>query len=125
MSSKKNVPAAAVRAWATENLATIPEAGHLSVLGKNGDGTNVRGRLHPTVIEAFRKANKGKVYEAKVAEAREVTFPVVMLNKAGRKYTKSVTITTGAARVLLGQPTSQRGRMSKAALATAYAAENA
>lgn len=126
MSTKTNVSTATVRAWAAENLDTIDHAGHLSVLGKNGDGTNVRGRLHPSVREAFNKAHSKsrKVYAEKVAESRTVSFDVAMKNSAGRWYKKTVTIETSEARILLGQPSDRRGRMSKPALALAYAAAN-
>lgn len=129
MSTKTNVSTATVRAWAAENLTSIDIAGHLSVLGKNGDGTNVRGRVHPTVREAYNKAHSKsrKVYAEKVAESRTITFDVAMRNSAGRWYKKSVTIDTSAARVLLGQSPDPdkgqtRGRMSHAKLALAYAA---
>lgn len=124
MAARKNVSASEVRAWAVGNLSLVPEVGHLSVLGKNGDGTQVRGRLHPEVIAAFRKANKGKTYEtASEAEKRTITVDKVpYVNAAGKNASKSITITTEAARDLLGQPRDTKGRMSKNALRDALAA---
>lgn len=130
MSTKTNVSTATVREWAKENLSSIPEAGHFSVMGRSkedrtllGDGSRVRGRLHPSVVEAFNKAHSKsrKVYAEKVAETPTVTFQVAALDKRGRTYKKSVTITTGEARVLLGHEKGKKGRLSKDALAAAYA----
>lgn len=119
MSTRKNVPAARVRAWFAEaNPAGVPVPGS-------------RGRLHPDTIEAFHKANKGLRYETGVAEAPTIEVPgVVSLDKAGRKVTKTVTLTTKEARTLLGDKTdagkeSKRGRFSKTTLALALSAANA
>lgn len=121
MSARKNVPAAAVRAWFS-GLATAPE-------GIPAPGS--RGRLHPDTIAAFHKANKGLRYETGVAEAPTVEVPgVVNIDSAGRKTSKTVTITTREARELLGDKTdagkdSKRGRFSKTTLALALSAQNA
>lgn len=106
MSSIKNVSAATVRAWARENEALIPES------ARAGLGATARGRLHPEIRAAYKKAHKGrKAYEPKVAEVQTLTVPVVGLDKNGRKVTKKVEITTAEARIALGQPTSTRGRL--------------
>lgn len=103
--SKKNVSAAAVRSWARENIDLIPEAARKCL------GETARGRLHPEVVTAFSKANKGKAYEATVAEAPTLTVPVVTLDSRGRKTTVKRTLTTAQAREALGQETSRRGRI--------------
>lgn len=103
--SKKNVSAAVVRTWARENMHLIPEAGH-KCLGKDA-----RGRIHPEVTKAFTKANKGKAYEPKVAEAATLTVPVVTLDKNGRRTTVKRTLTTAEARKALGQDVSRKGRI--------------
>lgn len=103
--SKKNVSAAAVRSWARENINLIPEDARKCL------GETARGRLHPEVTKAFAKANKGKAYEAKVAEAPTLTVPVVTLDSRGRKTTVKRTLTTAEARTALGQPTNRKGRI--------------
>jgi hypothetical protein len=111
MASRKNVPAATVRAWFKE---AQPE-------GVPAPGS--RGRLHPDTIAAFHKANKGLRYEtASEAEKPTITVPVVSLDKAGRKVTKNVTLTTEAARAALGHPSGRRGRFDKGALSLALSA---
>ena len=122
MASKKNVTASEVRAWARENLSSIPVAGHASVMGKDGTGERVRGRLNPVVVAAFNKANKSKTYAEKVAESRTVEFTVPAQDKRGRNISRKVTITTDEARTLLGHEKGKKGRFSKSALAEAYAA---
>lgn len=103
--SKKNVSASIVRAWGRENIDSVPEAARKCL------GENARGRLHPDLTAAYSKANKGKGYTPKVAEAQTVTVPVTGLDKAGRKTTRPVTMTTGEARTALGQPTDRKGRL--------------
>lgn len=115
MASRKNVPASAVRAWFAE---AKPE-------GVPAPGS--RGRLHPDTIKAYNKANKGKVYEtASKAELPTVTVPVVSLDKAGRKTTRQVTVTTREARELLGQVDANgkatRGKFNKGTLSLALEA---
>lgn len=110
MASKKNVSASVVRAWFAENQ---PE-------GVKAPGT--RGRLHPETLAAFHKANPRMRYEtASEAEKPTVTVPVVSLDKAGRKVTKSVTLTTEQARDALGHPKGKRGRFNKADLSDVLA----
>lgn len=106
--SKKNVSAATVRAWARENISLIPEGARACL------GDTARGRLHPEVTEAFAKANRGKTYEPRVAEANTVTVPVVTLDSRGRKTTVKRTLTTAEARQVLGGPA--KGRLSHANL---------
>lgn len=115
----KNVSAATVRAWGRANLDLVPES------GRNCLGETARGRLHPDLIAAFRKANKGKGYEPKAAESREVKFKGVTLDSAGRKVTREVTITTAEARTLLGQPTNTKGRLNMPMVIAAWEAEQA
>lgn len=120
--SRKNVSAAEVRAWAVENLSSIPEEGHKSVLGAAGDGSKVRGRLHPEVIKAFHKANKGKVYEtASDAEKPTVTVRITGKDKNGRNRPVTETLLTSEARALLGE-TGKKGRFNMTALTAAVQA---
>lgn len=108
----KNASASQVRTWATEQGITI---------GK-------RGRIKEAVYGPFNKANKGKMQYVPEsdAEKRHITVPgVVGLDKAGRKVTKSVTIPASDARVLVGVPTNQKGRISYATVALALSAQNA
>ena len=102
MATRKNVPAAEVRNWFNE---AKPE-------GVPAPGS--RGRLHPDTIAAFHKANPRLRYEtASEAEKPTITVPVTGLDKAGRKTTRQVTLTTEAARAALGHPKGQRGRFNK------------
>ena len=87
-----------------------------------------RGRISKTDADAFNKANKGKMHYTPQGEAekRTVEVPgVVSVDKAGRKVTKTVTITTESARILLGHTAGKRGRFAKADLALALSAQNA
>lgn len=116
MSSRKNVSASTVRAWGRDNL----DVSAFPCLG-----AAARGRLHPEVVKAFNKANRGKTYTPKVAEAPTVTVPVPSKDSKGRNITRKVTMTTKAAREALGQVgedgKSQRGRLSQSALIAALA----
>lgn len=105
MSARKPVPAANVRTWAKSNLDLVPAEGVASVNG--------RGRLHPTVIAAFRKANKGLTYEPKVAQHRTMTVQYRVENAVGSLITKRHTLATATARDLLSQPSSRRGRIAQ------------
>jgi hypothetical protein len=111
--ARKNIPAAEVRAWAKDNIDSIPEEGHKCL------GEGARGRLHPAVTEAFRKAHKGKQYTPKVAEKRTIEVPVVKVDKLGRKSTRKVTVTTEEARAALGHQPGRRGRFKMEALSKA------
>ena len=116
MSARRNVSAAAVRNWFA-GLSTAPE-------GIPAPGS--RGRLHPDTIAAFHKANPRSRYEtASEAEKASVTFKAVVLDSIGRKRTKEVTITTEAARVLLGHEKGRKGRFNVAVLTAAYEAQEA
>lgn len=105
MAARKNVPASTVRNWfADTNPEGVPAPGS-------------RGRLHPDTIAAFHKDNPRLRYEtASEAEKPTITVPVVGLDKAGRKTTRKVTITTEAARAALGHPKGKRGRFNLADL---------
>lgn len=114
--SKKNVSAATVRAWGRENLSSIAPAGHACL------GETARGRLHPEVVKAFAKANKGrKGYEPKVAEGATIVVAVKGTDAKGRNITRKREVSTVEARALLGHPKGKVGRISKAALAAALA----
>ncbi len=122
MATRKNVSAATVRAWAKDNLASIPEVGHASVMGKDGTGERVRGRLHPEVIAAFKKANKSMTYEtASDAERPTVTVTIKGTDSKGRARSIKRTLLTTEARALLGQ-TGKKGRFNMAALTEAVQA---
>jgi hypothetical protein len=111
MASRKNVPASTVRAW-----ATTPE-GNAALIEAEAKFPGSRGRLDPSTLNVFHKANPRLRYEtASEAEKPTITVPVVSLDKAGRKVTKSVTLTTEAARAALGHPKGKRGRFAKSDL---------
>lgn len=117
MASRKNVPASFVRSWFAG--LTEAEQGTMPTPGS-------RGRLHPDTIAAFHKANKGLIYEtASVAEKRHVEVPVTTLDKAGRKTTRKVSLTTEQAREALGHPKGKRGRISANDLSLALSAVEA
>lgn len=120
MSSKTLVSAAVVRAWGRANVDLIPEG------ARKGLGETARGRVHPDIRSAFEKANKGKAYvTASDAEKPTVTVPVTALDKAGRKMTRKVTLTTAEARVALGHEKGKRGRFSLDTLSLALSASEA
>lgn len=112
MATRKNVPASAVRTWFNETSPTgVPAPGS-------------RGRLHPDTIAAFHKANPRMRYET-ASEAEKATVEVsgvVSLDKAGRKTSRTVTLTTEQARAALGHPAGKRGRFNKSDLALALSA---
>lgn len=113
--ARKNVSASTVREW----FAGLTPAQQDAI---KAPGT--RGRLHPDTLAAFHKANKGMRYEtASEAEKPTITVPVVMLDKAGRKTTREVTVTTEYARTLLGHTKGKRGRFDKGLLSLALEAE--
>lgn len=112
MSTRRNVPAAQVRSWfSTVQPASVPAPGS-------------RGRLHPDTIAAFHKANPRLRYEtASEAEKASIEVPgVVSLDKAGRKTSRTVTLTTEQARAALGHEAGKRGRFAKGDLALALSA---
>lgn len=117
--SRKNVPSSEVRQWGRDNLNLVPEAGRKCL------GETARGRLHPDLIAAFRKANKGKTYTTgSEAEQPTVTVPVVGVDRLGRKTTRKVTLTTAEARKVLGQE-GRKGRFNKTLLSEALSAAEA
>lgn len=120
MASRKNVPAATVREWATtaEGTAALTKAG--------AKFPGSRGRLDPTTLTVFHKVNPRLRYEtASEAEKPTITVPVVGLDKAGRKVTRKVTLTTEAARAALGHYKGKRGRFNLADLSLALSAAEA
>ena len=83
MASRKNVPAATVRSWAAtpEGTAALTEAG--------AKFPGSRGRLDPTTLAVFHKANPRLRYEtASEAEKPTITVPVVGLDKAELQVVK-------------------------------------
>lgn len=111
MAARKNVPASTVREWATTDEGTKA----LTEAGAKFPGS--RGRLDPTTLAVFHKANPRLRYEtASEAEKPTITVPVTGLDKAGRKVTRKVTLTTEAARAALGHPKGKRGRFNMADL---------
>lgn len=120
MAARKNVPASTVRDWAK----TTEGSKALTAAGAKFPGT--RGRLDPTTIAVFHKENPRVRYEtASEAEKPTITVPVTMLDKAGRKTTRPVTVTTEEARAALGQPKGTRGRFSHANLSDALSQREA
>ncbi len=118
--AKKNVTAKTVREW----FAALPESQREGITAPGS-----RGRLHPTLTEAYNgdKANRkaGRVYTEKVAEGRTVTVKVKAKDKAGRNISKTVTLKTAEARALLGHPKGQMGRFKTADLVAALETQNA
>lgn len=115
MATRKNVSASQVRSWFSEtNPEGVPTPGS-------------RGRLHPDTIAAFHKANPRMRYET-ASEAEKPTVEVKgveSIDKAGRKTSKTVTLTTEQAREVLGHEAGKRGRFAKGDLALALSAVNA
>lgn len=95
----KRVPARTVREWAKANPEAVPaEAAHT---------VNSRGKMHPTLIAAFRKAKRGKmVYDPTVKAVPTVTL---------RKGRKTKTVPVAEVRAALGIE-AKRGRLSAEAL---------
>jgi hypothetical protein len=117
--SRKNVSGSEVRAWGRANIDSVPESGRKCL------GETARGRLHPDLIAAFRKANKGKTYDTgSDAELPTVTVPVTSVDKNGRKTTRPVTVTTVEARKALGQE-GRKGRIALGLLSEALSAQAA
>jgi hypothetical protein len=114
MATRKNVPASAVREWAATDEGTAA----LNEVSAKFPGS--RGRLDPTTLAVFHKANPRLRYEtASEAEKPTITVPVVRLDSRGRKTTKAVTVTTEYARALLGHEKGRRGRFDKNVLSIA------
>lgn len=117
--ARKNVSASTVRAYllSDEGQAALKAADVTTEVGS-------RGRHNPAQVAVFHKQNRGMRYEqATEAEKPQVEVPgVVLIDKAGRKTTKSVTITTEYARTLLGHDKGRVGRLPLGTLALALSA---
>jgi len=117
--ARKPVSTSEVRAWARENLSLVPEAGHKCL------SATARGRLHPEVVKAFRKANPRKDYAEGVAEDKSVTVRVPKADKNGRVSLRSQTVSYPFARevaALAGVEVGERGRLGADALSVVGAA---
>lgn len=90
-----------------------------SLLGADGTGTKVRGRLHPAFVAAFEAANPGTVF-VEGAEANVKTVEVPRTSAKGRPM-KPATLPIAEVRRLAGIE-GKKGRISKADLAKAGAA---
>jgi len=120
MAARKNVPAAVVRDWARS------ESGTKALADAGAPQVGSRGRIHADTLAVFHKENPRKRYEqASEAEKPSVTFKATVLDKAGRKTTREVTITTEQARALLGHPAGKVGRLPMDDLRAAYEADYA
>jgi hypothetical protein len=119
------VPASRVREAFAEGLFKAPEAALPSLVGKNGDG-RVRGRLNPLAIEAFNEQVKGEQYagEKSAVEAKMVTLPLVKPNAKGALLKRPEAFPVSEVRRLAGIE-GRKGRISKAAIATAAEAVQA
>lgn len=119
-SKRKNVPASRVREWfaglSDEQRAALPE-------GTKAPGS--RGRLDPTTITAFAKANPREQYVQGTTAPQTVTLRVTGKDRRGRNTARNVEVPVSEARTLAGQPTSQRGRLSEAAIQQASEALSA
>jgi ribosomal protein S5 len=118
--ARKPVSTAEVRTWGRANLALVDEAGHKCL------GENARGRLHPAVVKAFRKAHPNRDYIEKAAESKTVSVRVPKTDKNGRVSLRSQTVTYDNARevaILAGLANEgSRGRLSDEALTVVGAA---
>lgn len=82
----------------------------LSVLGRDGDASRVRGRLNPAFVQAFLTANPASTYaEKSVAEVPMVQVPLTS-PKTGRAI-KPVTMPRSEAKALAGVG-GRKGRLS-------------
>lgn len=95
-------------------------------LASNG-GVGARGRIKAADAERFNKAhskNKVRYTPESDAEKRHTDIEgVVMLDSAGRKVTKTLSITTDRARALIGSAPKTRGRLPKTLVAGLLSAE--
>lgn len=130
--SKTLVTAAAIRKAFQSgalNVADVVDAkgnpvNPVSVLGRDGDTSRIRGRVNPAFAAHFVANTPGTEYKEKVAErkTRDLTYSVK--DKAGRSRKRSVTLTIAEVRALAGV-TGKKGRLSQADLdraGEAYAA---
>jgi len=121
MATRKNVPASAVRDFART------DAGAAAIKAAGAKFPGSRGRIDPSTLTVFHKENPRLRYET-ASEAEKPTVEVsgvVSLDKAGRKTSRTVTLTTEQARSVLGHPAGKRGRFAKSDLALALSAANA
>ncbi len=110
--------AATVRAWAQANPTLVPAEGAHTVTKVNG--RNPKGRLHPSVRQAFNKANP----RAKYSEGTEAMKPLSYRHTqpSGRTVTKVVMLPEHAIRgmaVTKDETVGVRGPLSKSALKAA------
>lgn len=125
MSKSKStvVSTATIRAAFSGENALTPAEGvsTASLFGAAGDGSKVRGRIHPAHVAVYLDANPGHVFgEGKSAPpARTATLPLVS-EKTGRPI-KPVTVSVEEAKRLAGVA-GKRGRLSSAELVKAAAA---
>jgi hypothetical protein len=127
--------AAQVRAAFKAGKFTLPEGvSTASLLGKDGTGEKVRGRIHPAAMDAFlaSRAGRGLVrpylgntdadgnpVERATKAPTLVTVPRV--NSKGRSLAPTVLSRTEIL-ALAGEPTNKRGALSQKVLAAAGAA---
>lgn len=121
--STATIRAAFVGDNATLNPAKVTDAkgaavSTASLLGKSGDGSMVRGRIHPLFVAAYLAANPGTTFgegDNKPAD-RTVSLPLVS-EKTGRPI-KPVTVPVSEAKSLAGVA-GKRGRLSSDELVAA------
>jgi hypothetical protein len=96
-----------------------------SVLGRDGDVSRVRGRIHPAFVAAYVEANPGSVYAEKSAvEQSTITLPVTKTSKSGATLARPVEVPLSEFRRLSGQAMGRPSAAAKATAADAYKAEN-
>lgn len=113
----------------TLNVADVKDAkgnpvSPASILGADGTGTKVRGRLNPAFVAHFVANTPGTAYKEKVAERKTRALTYTVKDKAGRSRKREVTLTIAEVRALAGV-TGKKGRLSQADLdraGEAYAA---
>jgi hypothetical protein len=78
-----------------------------------------RGRLAPSLIEAFAKANPREKYSQGTKDANTVSLRVTKTAKSGKTRKVNVDVPVEEARTLAGDLAGKRGRLSAAALTAA------
>ena len=126
--SKRNVKPATpvsakrVRAAYAEGAFTAPDEALPSLLGGSYSKTagftpsatgNIRGRLHPSAIEAFNEQVRGEVYAGEKVQVDTRTVEVPMFSPKTGRPVKSRTLPLSEARALAGAE-GRKGRLSKA-----------
>lgn len=104
--------ASVVRAWAKANPSLVPAEGEHTVR----DGA--RGRLHPSVREAFN-ANVSRSARYTEGTPKQVPLTYRHAQPSGRTVAKTVLVPEVGVRLLAGDLAGKRGPLSKAALAGA------